>query len=174
MNDSDTQHLMSAAQTLTAARQARARARLHVRAVLDAMAAEARRTLGTAFTVNDPLTNFAVAIVARSDERLPDDYDTVTPRPSTDTVNRLIVEVLGHVVTIEITDDGSVDAQGDVPDVPLADVTDIRVADGANAPTFLVTRGKERHDDAEIPFVRVLAQLIDAAAAEESAFSAQR
>ncbi len=52
----------------------------------------ARRYLGQVFTENDPVTNHAIALVVRSDERLPDDYAKQTPRPPTDTVNRLIVE----------------------------------------------------------------------------------
>lgn len=170
MIDADHEQLKTSARSLVTLRTRRAQSRGHVRGVLDAMAAEARRFLGEVFTANDPVTGYPVALVVRSDERLPDDYAMQTPRPATDTASRLIVDVLGHSLTIEMSDAGKVQARGEVRDVALDEVVDVRVADASSeARTYLVT-GADSKNRSEVPFVRALARLVDAAAQDEAQF----
>jgi hypothetical protein len=167
----DEHALSAAARALIDYREHRAGSRGRVRAVLDALAAEARRYLGAAFTENDPVTDRPIALVVRSDERLPDDYEQQTPRPLTDTVSRLIVEVLGRSISIEIDDAGMVRAHGEARNVPLDGVTDVRVAAGAgDRPTFLVVGADDPAKRSEIPFARVLADLVDTVAQDEARF----
>jgi hypothetical protein len=170
----DADHLRMSATTLVARRAQRAQSRQAVRAGLDAMAAEARRYLGAAFTTNDPVTGFPVALVVRSDERLPDDYDAQTPRPPADTLSRLIVDVLGHAITIEADDAGTVRASGNTMGTPIGSTRAIRIdaAGSVDAATFLVPAGDDAKAHEDIPFVRVLAELIDAAVQDERRFAA--
>jgi hypothetical protein len=171
MNDTaDNEHLTTSARRLISYRAERARSRSRARATLDEMADEARRYLGAVFTENDVITQLPVALVVRSDERLPDDYEAQTPRPTTDTLNRLIVEVLGKALTIAVSDAGNAWASGDANNVGLDRVTAIRVDAGAAA-TFLILGDEDPQKTVEIPFVRVLADLIDAAAQAESQFA---
>jgi hypothetical protein len=170
MAEADDASLESNAQALIAARARRAAARASVQRALDAMYEEARTLLGRCFTQNDPVTGQPVALVVKIDERLPDDYEQQTPRPPTDTVSRLVIDVLGRSFTLEVNDAGDAVASGDVPNVPLDTVKGIR-ADGTT--TYLVAgdTAADSHDRTDIPFVRVVAQLVDAALLRESRFS---
>jgi hypothetical protein len=169
VDDIDAHGFRSAASALLSYRERRARLRAHARAQLDALADEARRYLGAAFTASDPVSGYPIALVVRSDERLPDDYERQTPRPPTDTVSRLIVEILGHALTVEIDDAGTVTSSGEAD--RLADVTDVRIADAGDMPTgFLVCVDGKSRERTEVPFLRVLAQLVDHAVASEQRF----
>jgi hypothetical protein len=168
----DRDQLRFAASALLARREQRAQSRRQVRAQLDALAAEASRYLGEVFTANDPVTGFPVALVVRSDERLPDDYEAQTPRPLTDTVSRLVIDVLGQAITIEIDDAGRLSATGQINGTALGDTTGVRVApESAGGATYLVLGGNDPNAKAtEVPFVRILAELVATASWNENRF----
>lgn len=165
----DDQHLTTSAHDLLALRERRAASRATVHQTLDALFAEVQSYLGAVFTANDPVTGLPVALVVKSFERLPDDYEQQSPRALTDTVSRLVVDVLGHALSVTIDDNGVVHVEGEVKNVPLDKIRGLSIR-GDGAPATFYTDANEKQQRDEIPVSRVLAELIDSAAQSERGF----
>jgi hypothetical protein len=172
MADQTPPDLNTAARELIALRRNRAAARRNGRDLIEAMDREAERRLGALFTENDPVSGRPVALLVVSDDRLGDDYEKATPRPLPDSASRLVVEILGRVLKVEIDDFGYVTVSGDV-EKPTElrsamligdDVVFYREAAGFDR----VVRGvQDRPTEEGVPFASLLAQLVDSIARSE-------
>jgi hypothetical protein len=153
--------LQLAGRRLVALRGRRGRSRRAVRALLDAMEAEAQRRLGTIFTDDDPVTGRPTCLLVKSDDLLDDEYERQTPRPIPDSLNRLTIEILGRTLSIAIDDFGRVRIDG------IDGVHNLRRISRSEVGVMFSADVSPQEEPRQIPFTALLAQLVEDVAEEE-------
>ena len=160
--DASADDLEVAGRRLVALRGRRARSRRAVRALLDAMEAEAQRRLSTIFNDDDPVTGRPVCLLVKSDDLLDEEYERQTPRPIPDSLNRLTIEVLGRTLAIAVDDFGRVRIDG------VDGVHDLRRIARSEAGVAFSADVSPHEEPRQIPFAALLAQLIEDVVEEEA------